>query len=157
MKQQESQIDLSKYKAAAETCPFSNFRKASRVVTQLFDQVLEPIGLRCTQLLILLEIAAARSTTVPQLSRRLVIDASTLTRNLKLLSNRGWIKRESDKRRRSHMITLTPQGLEVLENALPAWYGTRNSFISQIGESRWRDFLSTLSVAVNLARETTPL
>src|SRR2546425_12772268 len=100
MNERVSRIDLAKYVIAAETCACSNFRKAARALTQLFDHALQPSGLRSTQLIILLEIAIAHSTTMPQLARRLVMDPSTLARNLKLITEQGWIKSNSDRRRR---------------------------------------------------------
>jgi DNA-binding MarR family transcriptional regulator len=157
MSQRKSRIDFSNYIAAAETCACSNFRKASRAVTQLFDHALQPSGLRSTQLIILLEISIARSTTVPQLARRLVMDPSTLSRNLKLITEQGWIKSNSDSRRRSQAVRLTRRGLKVVQKAVPLWERAQNSFAKELGKGRWRALQSDLSAAVAVARGSLPL
>ncbi|MCH7912542.1 MAG: MarR family transcriptional regulator [Deltaproteobacteria bacterium] len=92
MKERKAQIDIDRYATAASVCACSNFRKASRAITQLLDQILQPSDLRSTQFIILLEIAVARSTTVPQLARQLVMDPSTVARNLKPLAKRRLVK-----------------------------------------------------------------
>src|SRR5215470_6852850 len=64
------------------TCACFNFRKASRTVTQLFDQILAPIGLRSTQLVILVAAQALGPCGLARLARELVMDRSTITRNI---------------------------------------------------------------------------
>jgi len=147
-----TQIDLAKYRAAAETCACSNFRKASRAITQLFDHALQPSGLRSTQMIILLEIAYAASTTAPQLARRLVMDPSTLARNLKLIATNGWITSRPGKQRRGHHIFLTRQGSRVLEKAIPLWERAQTAFAAELGEPRWQKLQSDLSAALAVAR-----
>jgi DNA-binding MarR family transcriptional regulator len=157
MSQRKSQINLAKYIDAAETCACSNFRKASRALTQLFDHALQPSGLRSTQLIILLEIAIARSTTVPQLARRLVMDPSTLSRNLKLITEQGWIKSNSDRKGRSQAVRLTRRGLIAVQKAVPLWERAQNGFANELGKRRWRALHSDLSAAIAIARGNLPL
>ena len=152
MSSSKNHRDLDKYAEAATVCACSNFRKASRAVTQLFDQALEPSGLRSTQLVILLEIAVARSTTVPQLARRLVMDRSTLQRNLQPLVKRGFIKVDSSRARRSQLLTLTPRGHKAVEEAVPLWDRAQTRFVQQLGQKRWRILREYLSAAVSAAR-----
>jgi DNA-binding MarR family transcriptional regulator len=155
MKERKAQIDLDRYATAAGVCACSNFRKASRAITQLFDQILQPSGLRSTQFIILLEIAVARSTTVPQLARQLVMDPSTVTRNLKPLAKRRLVK-ISGREWRSHTFTLSPRGLRVLEGGVPLWERAQIGFVNQLGQKRWRSLLSNLSAAVIVARGSVP-
>ena len=150
-------LDLDKYAEAAAVCACNNFRKASRAVTQLFDQTLEPSGLRSTQLVILLEIAVARSSTVPQVARRLVMDRSTLQRNLQPLVKRGFIKVDSSRARRSQLLTLTPRGRKAVEDAVPLWNQAQSRFVQQLGQKRWRLLRKNLSATVTAAREDSPL
>jgi DNA-binding MarR family transcriptional regulator len=145
-------MDLTRYAAAAETCACSNFRKASRALTQLFDHALQPSGLRSTQLIILLEIAVARATTAPQLARRLVIEPSTLARNLKLIMKKGWIQSKSSPQRRGQEISLTPRGLKAVEKAVPLWARAQSTFAEKFGQKRWRSLQSDLSASVAIAR-----
>jgi DNA-binding MarR family transcriptional regulator len=149
--------DLNKYAAAAATCACSNFRKASRALTQMFDHALQPLGLRSTQLIILLEIAIARHTTASELARRLVMDPSTLARNLKVITKQGWIKIKAHGNGRGQIISLTPRGLKSVEKAVPFWEQAQTAFAKQLGEKRWRTLQADLSAAVVVARENTRL
>jgi DNA-binding MarR family transcriptional regulator len=152
MKGRRYSMDLTKYAAAAETCACSNFRKAARALTQLFDHALQPSGLRSTQLIVLLEIAVARSTTAPQLARRLVIEPSTLARNLKLIAKQGWIQRKTSRNRRVQEISLTRLGLKAIEKAVPLWALAQSAFAEKLGLKRWRNLQSDLSASVAVAR-----
>jgi DNA-binding MarR family transcriptional regulator len=152
LNQRQSRVDLAKFAAAAETCACANFRRASRALTQLFDHALQPSGLRSTQLIILLEVAVAGSTTAPQLVRRLVIDPSTLARNLKLIAKQGWIKHKSAGNRRTQEIILSPRGFKAIQKAVPLWERAQSAFARALGEKRWRSLQSDLSASVAIAR-----
>ena len=86
------EIDRAKLAEMARTCACFNFRKASRSVTQLFDQILAPTGLRSTQLVILMTGQLLGPSSIARLARELVMDRSTLTRNLKPLLNLGMLQ-----------------------------------------------------------------
>ena len=145
-------MNSDKFEKAANACACSNIRKASRVVTQLFDQSLEPSGLRSTQLIILLEIAIARSTTIPQLARRLIMDRSTLTRNLKPLAKRGLLKVDAIKGRRSQSYILSAKGWKTLHKAVPLWERAQTRFVNGLGEKQWHTLLVSLTSAITAAR-----
>ncbi len=144
--------EVEKYKNAAIMCACNSFRKASRAVTQLFDQMLEPSGLRSTQLVILLEIVAAQTSTVPQLARRLIMDRSTLQRNIQPLIKRGMIKVNAGKARRSQVLSLTPLGLKVVGDAVPLWNKAQTLFVRQMGQKKWNLLRENLAAAVGAAR-----
>jgi len=106
---------------AAAACACNNLRTASRAITQRFDHTLEPSGLRSSQLVILLEIAAGGHSTVPQLARRLVTDRSTMQRNVQPLLKRGLIRIDARKAQRSRELTLTARGRRAIDAAVPLW------------------------------------
>jgi DNA-binding MarR family transcriptional regulator len=135
---ERSRIDFDKYAIAAETGACSNFRRASGALTQMFDHALQPTGLRSTQLIILLEIAVARHASASQLARRLVMDPSTLARNLKLIMKPGWIKSKASRSGRGQKIGLTSRGMKTVQKAVPLWEQSQTAFTKQLGERRWR-------------------
>ena len=53
------------------TCACFNLRKASRVVTQHFDEILKPSGLLVTQFTILAAVAIVKSATINELAEDL--------------------------------------------------------------------------------------
>jgi len=152
MNRRQSRSAAASYASAAETCACSNFRRAARALTQLFDHALQPSGLRSTQLIILLEIAVANSTTAPQLARRLVMDPSTLARNLKLIAKKNWIRFQTTGDRRGNEISLTRQGLRAVQKAVPLWRRAQSAFAKKLGESRWHNLQTDLSASVAIAR-----
>ena len=72
-----------------ESCACLNVRKAARAITQLFDEVLQPTGLRSTQFPLLVTVALLGEAPVTQLAEELVMDRTTLARNLKPLESQG--------------------------------------------------------------------
>jgi DNA-binding MarR family transcriptional regulator len=142
------ELDLELCANAAASCACFNFRKASRAVTQQFDELLQPTGLRSTQLVVLIAVAVSDSPGVAALARELVMDRSTLTRNLRPLVKQGLLKVRLGKDRRTRLVDMTPHGREVLGAALPVWADAQDRFVSQLGSDRWQELLSLLSTTV---------
>ncbi|MDQ3959981.1 MAG: MarR family winged helix-turn-helix transcriptional regulator, partial [Pseudomonadota bacterium] len=64
-------------------------RKVTRAVTQLYDEMLRPAGLRGTQFSLLVVVRMAGPVDVTHLAELTVMDRTTLTRNLELLQKQG--------------------------------------------------------------------
>ena len=136
----------------AAQCACVNFRRASRAVTQLFDETLAPIGLRSTQVVILVAIGADEPASIAGLSRELVMDTSTVTRNLKPLQKLGLIEKTTAGAGRRLALTLTDKGRNALVEALPLWEHAQHRIVSHLGEGRWDDLRNTLADAVSATR-----
>lgn len=147
MKEQLSQIESIQF----VECTCANLRKASRAVTQLFDKALQPTGLRVTQLSILVSISRVGSITINQLAERLVMDRTTLARNLKPLEKQGLIKIGSGVDQRTRVLSITERGHEVLVKAFPLWKKAQAQMIKGLGEEHWQDLLARLSETVAVA------
>src|SRR6266496_3429760 len=72
-------------------CMCASIRRASRALTQMYDDSLRPLGLHATQFSILQALELAGEVSQSQLSTLLFIDSTTLTRNLRILRKKGWI------------------------------------------------------------------
>jgi DNA-binding MarR family transcriptional regulator len=109
--------------AKTDACTCARLRKITRRVTQIYDEFLEPSGLTVTQFGILGHVTAhGGSITVAPLADQLVTDPTTLSRNLRPLVTRGYIKMAPDPAdRRRQMIWLTARGKTALRQALPRW------------------------------------
>ena len=92
-------------------CINTNVRRAARAVTRLYDEELAPTGLRSTQLIILIVVHNLKATTVSNLAHELVMDPSTLARNLKPLEKMNLIECNPGEDRRQKLVTLTSRGL----------------------------------------------
>ena len=89
----------------------------SRAVTQLYDDILRPSGLRVTQFSILGAIARLGAANLRQLEYMLAIDQTTLTRSLNLLERDRVIERVPHPDGRIKAMTLTSKGRKALEAA----------------------------------------
>jgi DNA-binding MarR family transcriptional regulator len=116
-----------------------NFRQMARSVTAHFDSQLRPAGLRATQLNLLMAIESEAATTVTSLADILAMDRTTMTRNLKLLRERGLVE---EKR-----IRLTEKGRRSAAAALPLWEKAQGEFVKSFGKRRWVVLRGELSAA----------
>ena len=86
-------------------CCCFNMRRISRAVTQYFDRQLEPAGIRATQFTLLVELSTVSAKTLTEIANGLVMDRTTLTRNLKPLEKQGFISnfQPADKRAKAYL------------------------------------------------------
>lgn len=131
-------------------CACFNLRKAARVITQLYDRSMQPEGLRGTQFSILVVLSLAGPQTVTKLSELLVMDRTTLTRNLRPLEKQGIIKLVRGEDRRVRTAILTSRGSKKLAKALPLWDKAQSQVIRKLGRKRFDSFISELSEITSL-------
>ena len=94
----------------ASTCACFAIRRAARAATQLYDEVLHASGLRVTQLSLLVSFALAGSVSITVLGEKLLMDRTTMTRNLKPLERQGLIGIGPGRDRRYRVVRLTARG-----------------------------------------------
>jgi DNA-binding MarR family transcriptional regulator len=118
-------------------CNCLALRQAARLVTQFYDQHLAPAGLRTTQFSVLAKLKRLGPTTINALARELVMDRTTLGRNILPLERDGLITIEdgaSD--RRSKEVRLTKAGAERLRAARKLWREAQTNFEKTFGAER---------------------
>ncbi len=126
--------------AASETiCCATAMRKASRRLSQLYDDAIEASGLKTTQFAILAELERRSKT------QALVMDRSALGHNLRPLERDGMIAlQESDQdRRRRHVVT-TPQGKAKCREAKRLWQKAQDRFETVFGKAKAASLRATL-------------
>jgi DNA-binding MarR family transcriptional regulator len=104
----------------ARECLLTRARKISRIVTSLYDEALRPHGIHSPQLSLLVLIARLGGATRAELGRANSQDRSTLSRNLTLLLNAGWVQ-EEEAGGRNRPVHITDAGLALLSQAAPSW------------------------------------
>jgi DNA-binding MarR family transcriptional regulator len=120
----------------AGICNGTALRKATRRVSQLYDAVLAPSGMRSTQRSILIHIARAGTPTMGELAAALVLDRSALAHNLKPLERDGLVVVTVDPRdRRGRLVELTPLGRSRLDETLPLWAEAQRRFEVAYGDT----------------------
>jgi len=128
-----------------QSCACGNLRKTTRTITQFYDKMLKSTGLKSTQCLLLLDISMNENISVTSLGNILLMDQSTVTRNIKLLIESGYIdikKEEQDSRIKC--ITITDKGLKTLEVAIPILKKAQSKIEDGIGKERIEELLKTL-------------
>ena len=120
-----------------EECTCLAVRQAARRITQFYDQHLAPAGLRTTQFSILARLRRQGPMTINVLADELVMDRTTLGRNILPLEREGLISIEPGRRdRRSKELRLTEAGAERLEAARKGWREAQTQFAAAFGEER---------------------
>ena len=133
-------------------CACFNVRKAARAITQLYDDVLRPSGLRVTQFSILAVTKRLGPVTVTRLAEETVTDRTTLTRNLKVLSQQKLVRIVPGEDRREREVSLTDRGRAALAQAYPMWKDVQAQVAQRLGRERFRRMLSDLGETVALTR-----
>jgi DNA-binding MarR family transcriptional regulator len=135
----------------ANRCNGTALRKATRRVSQLYDEVLAPSGLRSTQRSLLVHIARADTPTMSELALALVLDRSALAQNLKPLERDGLVEVHVDgEDRRSRRIRLTPLGKKKLIEATELWERAQRRFENVFGMEKAGALRTSLQTIASL-------
>lgn len=121
-----------------------NVRKTTRAVTQFYDHCLEPAGIRATQFTLLVSMASVSAHTLTEMASTLVMDRTTLTRNLKPLEKLSFIETVEPRDKRSKAYALTAKGKEALEKGIPLWQAAQNKITNGLGADRYNSLLKEL-------------
>ena len=119
----------------ARECIAVRLRLLNRVVTNLYDDALRPLGLKVSQLNILVvaaKVGIARPALVCDL---LQLDTSTLSRNVERMRSKGWLEVVPDEDARMQPFRLTAQGKKLLVRAIPAWEEAQHRAKVLLGDS----------------------
>jgi DNA-binding MarR family transcriptional regulator len=118
-------------------CNCLALRQAARHVTQFYDQFLASSGLRATQYSILARLDRKGPLTINALAAELVMDRTTLGRNILPLEREGLIAvgpGQTDKRRKE--LRLTPSGSARFRMAFDRWQEAQALFEETFGAER---------------------
>ncbi len=126
---------------------------AARAVTQLYDDTLKPVGLRGTQFTVLAALEQTGQIKITDLTEVLAMDRTTLTRNLRPLEERGLVEAARGEDRRERLISLTQQGWDILEQALPLWEQAQAKVVRGLGTETTSTLLALLADSTQIARK----
>jgi len=128
MQKQTTSIDT-----IARTCVAVRLRLLNRVVTNLYDDALRPLGLKVSQMNILVLTAKLGLARPAQVCDLLQLDTSTLSRNVERMRAQGWLEVVSDEDARAQPFRLSSQGKRLIEKAIPAWEQAQRQAIELLG------------------------
>jgi DNA-binding MarR family transcriptional regulator len=132
-----------------QECNCFAVRSAARHITQLYDQFLLPVGLRATQFSILAKLKRIGPLTINELAEKMVMDRTTLGRNVLPLQRDGLIAiAPSASDRRAKELHLTKVGEKRLREALKSWSAAQARFEESFGAKRAAELREMLQAAV---------
>ena len=139
------QSQLTGVSQVRATCMGMHVRRASRIITQVYDAAFRPVGLVLSQFTLLVCINMMGSAPINRLAQELYTDQTTLTRNLKLLEQRGLVAIAPGEDRRVKLVSLTVEGRAILAQAMPLWEQAQAQVMKHFDRQQWQTLLSLLS------------
>ncbi len=132
-----------------ENCACAKLRRATRIISQAYDAALRPAGLRTTQFNMLAILANRGQIRQTEFADTLGMDGTTLTRNLRPLHKKEWIQIERGEDLRVRLISLTSQGRDVLNQAVPLWREVQSRFVGGSDGKHWAGLLTSVTEAIH--------
>lgn len=102
-------------------CTAYRLRVMNRAVSRIYDDALRPYKLRIAQLNTLVVVMQTGGLTPNDLSQRMHMDASTVSRNVERMCKSGWLELADIDDARSHEIRITARGMKLIGDVAPAW------------------------------------
>ena len=131
-------------------CACGRLRRASRALTQLYDDAMTPSGLRVTQFSLLRMLARRGPSRITDLAAATLIDRTALSRNLDPLVERGLVEIVPGEDARTREVALTRAGNSAIRAALPHWRKAQAEVAAALGAERLDAFIATLAAIESL-------
>jgi DNA-binding MarR family transcriptional regulator len=148
--QKTSNSEYERIAQLGSACLCNNLRRTARLVTNYYDKLLEPAGLRVSQAIVLVVLYLAGALTINEMAEKLELDRTTLTRNLKPLTQQGLLTIAPGSDQRTRVVTLTSKGKAALLKVLPLWEQTQTYMVEGIGKANASLLLTQLAAAAAL-------
>jgi DNA-binding MarR family transcriptional regulator len=120
-------------------CACQNLRRATRIVTRIYDQELKKAGLEITQFGLLTALATAGEVNQKRLSDGFAMDSTTLTRTLDRMRVQGWIHVAPGKDRRERLFSLTAVGKRQIAKGQSHWELAESRLRVELGKRGWKE------------------
>lgn len=126
-------------------CACQNLRRATRVVTRIYDRELRKAGIEITQFGLLTALAIVGKANQKALSDGFAMDSTTLTRTLAVLRKQGWIDVRPGKDRRERVFRLTAAGKRRIATAQRHWQAAERRLRKALGTTAWKAMQATVA------------
>ncbi|WP_348262062.1 MarR family transcriptional regulator [Telmatobacter sp. DSM 110680] len=134
-------------------CLCASFRRASRALTQHYDEALRPLGLTPTQFTILQALSRIGTVHQGKLGEILAMDSTTLTRTLDIMARHGWVEKLPGKDRRERQLRLSRHGHLQLNRALPTWQNVQARLRQKLGSEPWQALITQTNKVASAVTE----
>jgi DNA-binding MarR family transcriptional regulator len=116
-------------------CLGTRVARLHRVVARVYEQALQTVGLSLPQMEILTELMSAAGPVRPAaLAAMLMLERSTISRNLTLMQKRCWVTVvETSPTGRAMSVIITDTGVASFTSASTAWRSAQISAATRLG------------------------
>lgn len=125
-------------------CICNAMRKSSRAVSNFYDKMLAPSGLRVTQYTMLRVLSRERALSLGDLAIALDIDQTSATRSVATLEQGGLLERVSHHDPRVKLLKVTDKGKAALKAASASWQEAQKTMLDSISIADWNATMRTL-------------
>jgi DNA-binding MarR family transcriptional regulator len=149
-----ARIDLSDPLSTACVC--GRLRRASRALTQLYDDAMAPSGLRVTQFSLVRSLLRQGPMRVTDLAGVALLDRTALSRALEPLVEQRLVRIVAGRDARTREVALTRAGKSAYERALPYWEEAQKIVRRKLGEPRIETLVGLLASVETLHPQAIP-
>jgi DNA-binding MarR family transcriptional regulator len=134
MDKAQGKFSLSDCLEVERSCLALNLRRAERVISQIYDAALRPVGIKSTQFSLLVTIRAMQPSALSKIADHIDMDRTTLTRNLDVLVESRLVATTRGEDLRERVVSITEKGDAALAAALPIWRATQERLSAKAGK-----------------------
>lgn len=138
------------------SCSCFAARRTARTITQHYERHLKPTGLTATQFTVLVLLSLGGPQALSRFAGQMGVERTTLTRNLRLLRDRGWVTDSTTGDRRVRMLAITKRGLAAARKALPHWRDAQKSIARRLGDGAIQALAAASEAAAESSRGRSP-
>lgn len=131
---------------SSSSCYCILLRKASRRLSALYDEALEPYGINIGQFSHLRTVRRHEPVSLTELGELMELDRSTVGRNTKVLERMGLVEAVSGEDQREALLQLSEQGRALLRGAEPIWHDVQVKIDERLGADRTEELKQLLNV-----------
>ena len=151
----KSSAEGQSFENSLDMCVCTHIRKAARAITRLYDDAMNDTGIRYTQMILLMVLHEHKELTVTLLAEEMLMDASTVARNMRPLDKNGLIVIRKGKDRRQRLISLSEKGTEAVVKGRKYRQKAQNKISSAFTEQQLLGHIASITALVDAALENT--
>ena len=135
-----------------DACACATARHVARLLTHLYDRSLQNVGIEAPQFALLVVLHTQRPNSQAAIGRHCAMDKTTVSRNLKLLERKGWIRSKKARDRREPQFPLTPAGRKRLAAGWPEWRTAQAQLRAVMTDEEWAAMFQMFRTLTNAAQ-----
>lgn len=148
----DERLTAAQRREVSERCAHYNLKRATRAATRVYEEALGDVGLTITQFTLLIAASMAGPVAIGDLAAELVMDRTTLTRNLRPLEAHGLLDvAPAEHDRRARIVRVSEEGERLLARAHPRWRAAQDRVVAAFHDSPYEAFLASARTFRDLA------